>query len=354
MEVEDNSMEVEDNPMVDRRPTIRDVAKAAGVSAMSVSRVLNGRPGVGPETARRIEQVIRTLGYRPNMLAASFRQQRRLSLIGMIVPDPYTPLFTSIAVAVDGVVRGDGLIVVTATSGGDIAQERALVAAFIERGVDGILLFSEDRDHHYLEPELERGHPVVFLGSPPVGVTCPTVLVDNRGGAGAAVEHLVRHGHRRIGIVTNTASFPAAQRHQGYREAVARLGVAADPALVRDQPHLGADGREAVEALLATDQPPTAIFSTNYLFTAGILDAFRDRDDQIALVAFDDFEAARLVDPPVTVVTQDPPAMARHAARLLRQQLDGTGDRAEVVVVPPRLVPRGSGELPPPRVVRYR
>src|SRR5688572_17534075 len=85
----------EERPMPDRRPTIRDVAQAAGVSAMSVSRVLNGRPGVGAETARRIEETMRALGYRPNMLAANLRQQRGVSLIGMIVPDPYTPLFTS-------------------------------------------------------------------------------------------------------------------------------------------------------------------------------------------------------------------------------------------------------------------
>ena len=169
--------------MPDRRPTIHDVAQAAGVSAMSVSRVLNGRPGVGAQTARRIEQAVRTLGYRPNMLATNLRQQRGVPLIGMIVPDPYTPLFTSIAVAVGEFVRDDGLIVVTASSGGDAARERALVSSFIERGIDGILLFSEDHDHRYLEPELDRGRPLVFLGSPPVGVMGPTVLVDNRGGA---------------------------------------------------------------------------------------------------------------------------------------------------------------------------
>lgn len=340
--------------MPDRRPTIRDVAQAAGVSAMSVSRVLNGRPGVGAQTARRIEETVRALGYRPNMLAANLRQQRGVSLIGMIVPDPYTPLFTSVAVAVGEIVRDDGLIVVTASSGGDAAQERALVGSFIERGVDGILLFSEDHDHRYLEPELERGRPIVFLGSPPVGIDCPAVLVDNRGGAAAAVGHLLRHGHRRIGIVTKPASFPAAQRLAGYREAVERHGIDADPALVHVVSGLAEPGRRAVEALLARPGPPTAIFSTNYLLTAGMLGPLRAYDPPVALVAFDDFEAALLVDPPITVVTQDPPAMAAHAARLLLEQMDGGGDRAAVVVVPPRLIPRGSGELPPASMLRYR
>ncbi|HZM78775.1 MAG TPA: LacI family DNA-binding transcriptional regulator [Candidatus Limnocylindrales bacterium] len=339
--------------MADRRPTIHDVAQAAGVSAMSVSRVLNSRPGVSPETARRIEQAVRTLGYRPNMLAANFRQQRGVSLIGMIVPDPYTPLFTSVAVAVGELVRDHGLIVVTASSGGDVAQERALVTSFFERGIDGILLFSEDHDHRYLEPELDRGRPLVFLGSPPVGVMGPTVLVDNRGGAAEAVAHLLRHGHRRIGIVTKPASFPASERLAGYREAVARHGIDTDPSLVHVVANVAEPGRRAVEALLARPDPPTAIFSTNYLLTAGMLGPFRAYPP-VALVAFDDFEAALLVDPPISVVTQDPPAMAAHATRMLLAQLDGIGDRAAVAVVPPRLIPRGTGELPPAKGVRYR
>jgi LacI family transcriptional regulator len=272
----------------------------------------------------------------------------------MIVPDPYTPLLTSIAVAVGELVRDEGLIVVTASSGGDAARERALVESFLERGMDGILLFSEDHDHRYLEPELERGRPMVFLGSPPIGVACPAVLVDNRGGAGDAVAHLLRHGHRRIGIVTKPTSFPAAERLAGYREAVARHGVDADPSLVHIVADLAEPGRRAVEALLARADPPTAIFSTNYLLTAGMLAPLRAYDPPAALVAFDDFEAALLVDPPITVITQDPPAMAAHAARMLLAQLDGGGDRREVVVVPPRLVPRGSGELPPPPGLRYR
>jgi LacI family transcriptional regulator len=257
-------------------------------------------------------------------------------------------------VAVGELVRDDGLIVVTASSGGDLAQERALIGSFIDRGVDGILLFSEDHDHRYLQPELDRGLPVVFLGSPPVGATAPAVLVDNRGGAGEAVAHLLRHGHRRIGIVTKPASFPAAERLAGYREAVAHHGIDADPALVHIAANMVEPGRRAVEALMARADPPTAIFSTNYLLTAGMLAPLRMVDPPVALVAFDDFEAALLVDPPISVVTQDPPAMAAHAARMLLAQLDGTGDREAVTVVPPRLIPRGSGELPPPPGLRYR
>lgn len=338
-----------DPTMAERRPTVRDVARAAGVSAMSVSRVLNGQPGVGPETARRIEEVVKALGFRPNKLATTLRRRRGMSLLGMVVPYPYTPLFTALTVEVDELVRDEGLIVVTGSSDRDVDQERALVGAFIERGFDGILLFSEDADHRYLKPELDSGRPVVFLGSPPVGVEASTVLVDNRGGTRDAVEHLLRHGHRRIGIVTSVDMFPAAERLAGYKETLVREGVGDDPSLIRIGPITPEFGQEAARSLLEQDDPATAIFSTNYLLTRGVLGAIRSHGRPVALIAFDDFEAASLVDPPITVVTQDLPAMGRHAAEMLLSQLTGVGERERParVVVPAHLVPRGSGELPP-------
>lgn len=322
---------------------------------MSVSRALNGRPGVGAETVRRIEDAARQLGFRRNTLAASLRNKQQLSLIGMIVPDPHTPLFTSIAVEVDRLVRDEGLIVVTASSDRDPVKERGLVQAFQRRGFDGILLFSEDDDHSYIAPELERGRPIIFLGSVPRGVEAPCVLVDNRGGARAAVEHLLAHGHRRIGIVAGETSFPASERLAGYEETLAAHGIAPDPSLIRTGPRLPEYGRAAAVSLLAQAEPATAIFSTNYPLTTGILDAIRSRSAPVALVGFDDFEAAALVEPPITVITQDPPAMGRHAAGMLRDLMSASGgDRSARTVVPATLIARGSGELAPEHQLRYR
>ena len=338
----------------DAAVTIRDVARAAGVSAMSVSRVINGKPGVGADTAARIENAIQALGFRPNRMATSLRQKRGLSLLGMIVPDPFTPLFTEIAVAADAALREHGLIVVTASAGRDAQRERALIGSFIDRGLDGLLLFSEDDDHRYLAPEVHRGRPIVFLGGPPVGVEAPAILVDNRGGARTAVEHLLKHGHRRIGIITSATGFPAAERLAGYRQTMSAHGVPMDPALVMRVPHDRAEGGHAALRLLDLPDPPTAVFCTNYLLTAGALPALRERGSTCAFVAFDDFEAATLADPPITVVTQDPPAMGQLAAKLIVESINGTGDGPGRVSVPARLIARGSGELPPSRRIRYR
>ncbi|TDD71010.1 LacI family transcriptional regulator [Jiangella aurantiaca] len=333
----------------DAAVTIYDVAKAAGVSAMSVSRVINGKAGVSSETAARIETAIQALGFRPNRMATSLRRRRGLSLLGMVVPDPYTPLFTEIAVAADAALRERDLIVVTASSGRDPARERALVGSFIDRGLDGLLLFSEDDDHRYLLPEVQRGRPVVFLGAPAVGVEAAAVLVDNRGGARLAVEHLLERRHQRIGIITSTTGFPASERLAGYRQTLAAHGVSVDPRLVQRVPHTREEGGRAARRLLDQSDPPTAIFCTNYLLTAGVLPALREDGWNGALVAFDDFEAATLADPPVTVVTQDPPAMGEIAARLIAEAITGTGNGPTRMVVPARLIARGSGELPPAR-----
>jgi LacI family transcriptional regulator len=329
--------------------TIKDVAQAAGVSSMSVSRVINDKPGVGEETRARIQNAILALGFRPNRIATSLRQGRGLALLGLVIPDPYSPLFTSIAVAANDVLRERGLMVVSAAYGRQPGQERAIVESFVARGFDGVLLFSEDADHRYLGSEVQRGRPVAFLGAPPTGIEAPTVLVDNRAGARQAVEHLLEHGHRRIGIIASATGFPASERLAGYRQTLASHGIAVDPAIVQIRPHDSEGGAHAARALLELPDPPTAIFSTNYLLTTGALKVLRESRDRPAFVAFDDFEAAALADPPVTVVTQHPHAMGRAAAELVLAEIDGVSQGPSRVVIPTHVIPRGSGETLAPR-----
>lgn len=328
-----------------RGATLADVAREAGVSAMSVSRVFNGQAGVGPDTARRIELAAQALGFRPNRQAANLRYGRQLGLVGMVVPEPHTPLFTAIKLEIDERLRELGLIVVTANSGREVDRERALVTSFIERGLDGVLLFTEDPSHQYLSRHLDQGFPVVLMGSPPHGVEAPAILTDNEAGTRQAVAHLVAHGHRRIAVISNTTSYPASARLAGYRQGLADHGIEPDPALICTRPLGREHGREAAETLLNRADPPTAVVCTNYVFTAGLL-AAEGLDRATALIGFDDFEAASLVDPPITVIAQDATTMGREAARLLLDQMGGARPVSHIVVAP-RLVPRGSGEIPP-------
>ncbi|SEE27720.1 transcriptional regulator, LacI family [Ruania alba] len=330
--------------MSERPATIRDVARVAGVGTTTVSRVINDRPNVKPETARRIEEAIKTLGFRPNRLANSFRN-RSLSMIGMVVPDPTPTVFSAIADSVDEFAEEHGMVVVTAKSRRDARRERALVSAFVEKGADGILLVTDDDDHRYLEADLARGYPLVFVLDPPNGVEAPAVVGDDRGGAREATQHLLAHGHGRIGLVGSTAKPSTAERVEGYKAALAENGIAVDANLIRTQPVSTDHGYTATRDLLSLPDPPTALFSTNYPATMGVLKALREHPSPIGLVCYGEFEAATLLSPGVTVVTSDPHVIGQQAVQLLLDQIGGNGPRAARVTVPPYLVPRGSGEL---------
>jgi len=177
------------------------------------------------------------------------------------------------------------------------------------------------------------------------------VLSDNAGGAAQGVAHLIRHGHRRIAFLGDSpAIFTARERLRGYRDALAAAGLPYDEALVsmgRPDPQRV---RAALAAMAALPDPPTALFTGNGLITTHVLRALAARPgpDRPALVGFDDLELADLLTPGVTVVAQDPAGLGRTAAELLFRRLAGNRGPAQRVLLPTRLIVRGSGEIPPP------
>ncbi|NRQ32682.1 LacI family DNA-binding transcriptional regulator [Nonomuraea sp. NN258] len=322
---------------------MKDVASAAGVALKTVSRVVNGEPGVNPATAERVRAAIDRLGYSRNESARVLRRGRT-STIGLVIEDVADPFYSGLSRAVEDVVIGHGCLLLSASSGEQPGRERELVETFCARRVDGLIVVPAGDDHAYLGPELEAGTPVVFADRPPgPGLDVDTVLCDNADGAAQAVRHLRGHGHRRIAFLGDQPSiYTAAQRLAGYRKA---LGELFDERLVS----MGVPALETVRAdltrMLALDDPPTALFTGNGRLTVTALRALGGRP--MPLVGFDDFELADLLTPGVSVVAQDPAAMGRVAADLLFRRLHGDGGPAEHVLLPVRLIPRGSGELPP-------
>ena len=160
--------------------------------------------------------------------------------------------------------------------------------------------------------------------------------------------HLIAAGHRRIGVLTDDLDvYTMSERFDGYRAALAGAGIAFDPALARHDRHDIHDARTATLELLAGDDPPTAIFTTNNRMSVGAIDAIASSGRRVALVGFDDFELAAALDPPVTVVRADHEAMGRLGAELLLRRMDGWDGAPERIVLPTEVVPRGSGELRP-------
>jgi len=329
------------------RPTMTDVARAAHVSLKTVSRVVNAEAGVRPDTAERVRHAIEELGFRRNDVARALRAGQVSRTLGLVIEDIANPFYSGIMRGVEQVAREHGLLVIAGSSDESGERERELVMAFCDRRVDGLVVVPASDDHAYLLPEMRRGLKVVFLDRPPHGIDADAVLVDNVGGAEAAVEHLVQEGHRRIAMIGDTPTlFTAAQRLDGYRRALERHGIPFDEALVRLGQHDSDAAERATADMLALADPPSAIFTGNNRNTIGALRALASRP-RVALVGFDDFELAELLPVPVSVVAASPLELGRQAAALLADRLADDDEPPRTVVLPSTLVPRGSGEVRP-------
>jgi LacI family transcriptional regulator len=333
------------------RVTIREVAALAGVSLKTVSRVVNDEPGVSADLVARVRVAVERLGYRPNATASALRRRDgRTATIGLLLEDVGNPYSSAVHRAVEDAARGRGVVVFAASSDEDPERERDAIEVFTGRRVDGLIMMPASHDQSYLLAERRNGTAVVVIDRPPAFIDVDSVTVDNRAGAETGVRHLLDQGHRRIAYLGDLDTIAtAAQREVGYRQAHVAGGVAVDGGLVRTAVRSSAAAADAVVALLDLPDPPTALFAAQNLITIGAVRALRavGRHHEIALVGFDDFVLAELLDPAVTVVMQDPGAVGAAAAKLLFGRIDGDRTPSHHVVLPTTLVARGSGEIAP-------
>ena len=332
--------------MPERRPresvTLADVAAAAGVAPMTVSRFLNQHPNVSENTARKIAGVVKRLGYTPNVAARMLMGQPS-NTIGLVVPNLADMFFSEIAHSVQVTAREQGKLVWVASSDSDPEIEAAVLAQMKQHHVDGILLVSCGGP---LQPPQMEGVPMVSLDRPSQG-KCDAVLVDNRGGAAKLVEHLVWHGYKRILCVSvdPPSIYTIGERIAGYEDVMRshrrKIAVISSP---RDK----VEFKKQVRAALNSAHPPQAIFSTNNVTTMRVLEMlFEDHlmlSQDIALGGFDDFELASLLRPGVTVVQQPAADLGHQAARLLFETLGSKTKRVRgtMTVLPTTLILRGS------------
>jgi LacI family transcriptional regulator len=333
-----------------RVPTMRDVAALAGVSIKTVSRVVNQEPGVAPELVGRVLDAVGLLGYRHNLTASSLRRaDHKTATIGLLLEDISNPFSSALHRAIEDVARHRGTLVVEGRSDEDPDRQQELLHALVSRRVDGLIAVPASGNQNALLRERRLGRPMVLVDR--LAPEADSVVVDNRAGVGQALRHLVAHGHRRIAFLGDLRSiWTATERHAGYVEALAAEGIMLNPHLVRMDVH-GIDVAEAiVRELVAAADPPTALLAGQNLITIGAIHALQRLGWQhrVALVGFDDFPLADLLNPAVSVIAQDPTGLGQAAAELLFARVDGDRTPPRHVVVPTRLVPRGSGEIPAP------
>jgi len=332
------------------RPTIKDVAAAAGVSLKTVSRVLNTEPGVAASTVSRVQAAAAALGFQRDEAAANLRRlDRSTHLLGIVTGDVANPFYSQLVSAIEEVARQHGYLVIVASSGEDPVTEKKVLQSLLARRVDGLIVVPTGDDHTFLLSFLAAGTALVFVDRPALVGRVDAVVADNVEGAALATDHLLAGGHRRVAFLGDAPDIhTAAQRRDGYLKALHRAGVTADPALMRMGPHSSVDAEIVADELMAAIDPPTALICGNNRLTVGALRALRCKQRPVALVGVDDFELADLLTPGVTVVAQDITALGQTAAELLFRRLAGDTRPARTVHLSMRLIPRGSGELPPP------
>lgn len=329
------------------RPTMKDVAARAGVGLKTVSRVVNGEPGVTPDTERRVQEAIDALGFRRNDSARVLRKGRTAT-VGLVLEDLADPFYGPLNRAVEEVARAHGALLINGSSAEDPERERELALALCARRVDGLIVIPAGDDHRYLEPEIRAGVATVFVDRPAGRIEADVVLSDSFGGARDGAAHLIAGGHRRIGFIGDHPRIhTAAERLRGYRAAMADAGLPVAESWVS----LGSTAPDrvaaAARAMLAGADPVTAVFAGNNRVTVTLVRVLTTLDRPVALVGFDDFELADLLRPGVTVVAQDAAALGRVATDRLFQRLAGAALPPSRIELPTRLIPRGSGELPP-------
>jgi LacI family transcriptional regulator len=340
-------------PGTRQRATIRDVAALAGVGIKTVSRVINDESNVSAQMRERVERAISALNFQPNLGAGTLRRGDRKTLtLGLLLDSVDNPFSAAMNRAVEEVAFTRNTAVFAASFDDDPARERSLIKAFTRRRVDGLILTTISPDHGYLQVEREQGTPIVFVDRPPVGLLADAVVTDNFDAAKRATGHLLRHGHTRIAHLGDEVSISTAvERQRGFCTAMTEAGHGAD--LSENVSNLSSEARsrEAVHELMRLAHPPTALFTSQNMVTVGALRALNDLglQHEVALLGFDDLILADLLNPPVTVMAQDPVRIGTLAAERVFARLDGDDTPETTTVVPAQLIIRGSGEIRPPR-----
>ncbi len=326
--------------MAQRSVSIKDIARAAGVSPSTVSRALHGHPRISQATADRIRHLAQEMGYTPSLPARSL-VTKDTATIGMIITHAADPFLARLVLGVEDAARSHGYSVFLSSSYRDPRREEAVLRSFYERRVSGVVVTGSQIDDGYLE--LCRRYPL-----PVVLTNCRTypysVLTDNRSGAEQAVEHLVQLGHRRIAYAASKlASRANRDRMAGYQAVLERHGIPFERDLILDGDGTLAGGARVGRRFLALHPRPTAIFCFNDVMAMGVLHTLIEAGLRIpqdcSVVGFDDLEWAAYYCPPLTTVHQPGYRLGHQAMQMLFRLIEGQEDvRAEIL--PARLVVR--------------
>lgn len=323
--------------------TIKDVARMAGVSISTVSKYMNGG-NLRAENAAAIQQAIETLDYRVNPFARNLKTQRSRS-IGILLPDITAPFFGAVVMALDKTLRESGYHSLISCYSANHGMERDNLHYLISNGIDGLIYIPEDlSSEEYYELTANCNVPMVQMDRMIQGVEADAVLVDNADATHAATAEMISRGHRKIALVTGPKSvFTAKERQVGYLRALSDHGILYDDALFISGENTFATGYQGFESLWSLQERPTAVVSTNYDITMGLVTAVRENGlripEDIDIVGFDCVEVCSMMKPPLPVVHQPETLIGQTAARYLIQRLEGYNGEPRLTRLKCEIVP---------------
>jgi LacI family transcriptional regulator len=324
--------------------TLVDVARLAGVSLKTASRVLNDSPQIRPATAERVREAMVRLGYQPNELARGLKAKRSAA-IAMIVPNLADPFTATAVQAVQAVARENDYVVILASSGGDVPTEASELQVVARRQIDGAILVSAHSEKSSAKPLLAKNVPIVVFDEPIRSEQLDSITVTNRKGAREATEHLLGHGYRRIlAVGARPYLFTCAERVAGYRSAMKKAGAERFELLLQHENELTA---QALSTFLSGPGRVEAILTLNWVCTMLVLRALnilgKCIGKDVALISFDDFELAEMIPPGLTVVRQPSRELGQRAAKVLFERMrEKRKHPAQKIVLDTEFIIRGS------------
>jgi LacI family transcriptional regulator len=344
-----------DGPRFRGRTTIRDIADLAGVSIATVSRVLNDRPDVAPNTRETVLQVVRQQGFSPNRGVRTL-SRGRTGFIGLTLPLIADAYFGPILSGASEALYEEDMRIILGPTLHEHDREASLLERLVRESTDGAILMLPSESEDELRALQAQGYPFVVvdpLEPPPDGIPCVSAM--HASGAKQATEHLLELGHRRIAAIAGAKGWYATEeRLLGFRAALAGAGILLDPALIRYSDWQIRSGEIAAEELLSIDDPPTAIFGFNDNVAIGVLNAARRHGlrvpEDLSIVGFDDTFQSKIVTPQLTTVRQPLQELGRTGVSLLMRLLEGQRVEALRMELSTTLVVRAS--TGPPREAR--
>ncbi len=326
-------------------PTIKDVARLAGVSTATVSYVINNTRFVSEETRAKVDKAMEMLEYAPSALARGLRM-RRTKTVGLIVPQLSNQYFTNAAHGIEEVLQRNGYSLIISKSGEDWEVEKKLVEVFTSLLVDGLIMVPCSERKNDLQKVLRGKYPIVFLDRRPTGFEGDVVALDNRSATREAVSLFAKAGHRKIALLVGVEWYSTtADRIAGYRQALADAGIGFDSGLIRHGDYSLESGLALAEDVFRK-RKPTALLAASSDMTLGAFRKAREMGlkipDQLAIIGCDDMPWANAIDPPLSMIWQPSVELGGRAAELLLKRIATPSEERETIFLPTRLNVRNS------------